>query len=100
MFIILDTSILVQDFHLSGAKAKTFIDGLRHLPSAGIGIPAVVVEEAVNKFAEAAHDRLSKATTALSKLEDLILQHSGMSLSGVNVDEAVSEYRRTLMWVL
>lgn len=70
MEIIIDTSILCQDFNISGKAFSRLLEGLKAIP-ARLHVPEVVIDETVNKFCEVlaeAQKELQAANDKISRL--------------------------------
>lgn len=70
MKVILDTNIIFSDFHLKGAKIKNLCESVKSTGDS-IHIPAVVVDESINKYKEKAQECKSKIDRGISDFKRL-----------------------------
>ncbi len=71
MIVVLDTNVLCQDWHLAGSNFRTFFEGVKAVP-VSLKIPAVVMDEVVNKFRETLLERLREASAGLHAMGQLL----------------------------
>lgn len=93
--IILDTSVLVNDFWFDGASFRTLVN-LLNIFDAHVLLPELVVDETMNKFRET-------LTTALNKSRRLDHILNRKIIARVNLEATVARYRdfiRTLFYPL
>lgn len=70
MKVVLDTNIIFSDFHLNGAKIKDLCESAKSI-GAILYIPAVVIDETINKYCEKIQDCKTKIDKYFSDFERL-----------------------------
>lgn len=70
MKVILDTNIIFSDFHLKGAKIKNLCESVKSTGDS-VHIPAVVVDESINKYKEKTQECKSKIDRGISDFKRL-----------------------------
>jgi predicted nucleic acid-binding protein len=95
MLVVLDTNIIVGDFHLSGTAARVF---LQQLPrsSHALHMPQIVIDEVVNKYRsewEQLRRNTEKPRKETAKRVQLPIEPM---ITPAQVDQRVDEYRTEL----
>lgn len=70
MKVVLDTNIIFSDFHLKGAKIKNLCESVKSTGDS-VYIPAVVVDESINKYREKAQECKLKIDRSISDFKRL-----------------------------
>lgn len=78
MEFVLDTNVIFNDFHLEGAKIKNLCESIKSTEDS-VWIPAIVVDESINKYGERLRDCKLKTDGGISDLRRLIRRDVGVS---------------------
>lgn len=70
MKVVLDTNIIFSDFHLKGAKIKGLCESVKFTGDS-VYIPAIVVDESINKYREKIQECKSKIDKSISDFKRL-----------------------------
>ena len=84
MKVVLDTNIIFSDFHLNGAKIKDLCESAKSI-GATIYIPAVVIDESINKYCEKIQDCKTKIDKVFSDFERLTDKKVNLSQKSIDV---------------
>lgn len=95
MKVILDTNIIFSDFHLRGAKIKSLCESVKTTGDS-VYIPAVVVDESINKYREKTKECKSKIEKAISDFKRLTGKDAGNNpISNEFILKEAEEYTET-----
>lgn len=94
MIVVLDANVLVADFPMGGNQFRILLAG-RRLVGAEIYVPAVAVEEVVNRFRETSAEQSQVIERSLGRLKAIGITKAKLSGVGTADDEAAA-YRETL----
>lgn len=95
MRIVLDTSVIVSDYSMSGVGFEVLLGGMPRV-AASLNIPRVVFEEVVNKYSEAVEERWTAVDSALRAAHRILPQEIGTLAPREELSSAVETYRATL----
>ncbi len=90
MNVILDTSIIVSDFHMKSVNFKMLFDYSKKIPFE-IFIPEVVYDELKNKYKEQFEGYLISYEKSISKIKSLLLGRN-MDFLSFDIDLQVESY--------
>jgi predicted nucleic acid-binding protein len=92
MKVILDTNIIFSDFHLKGAKIKNLCESVKST-GGSVHIPAIVVDESINKYREKTQECKSKIDKSISDFKRLTGKEVGDSpISDEFISKEAEEY--------
>ena len=92
MKIVLDTNIIFSDFHLKGAKINGLCESVKSTGDS-VYIPAIVVDESINKYREKLQECKSKIDKSISDFKRLTGKDiGGSSISDEFIAKEANEY--------
>lgn len=99
MKIVLDTSIICADYHFRGTHFRAFLDGLSTVPGELL-VPAVVIDEAANRFKEDLEAQLHNYRKNRSTLSRMLAKPEEGPSFEVDVSIETARYRDMLLGII
>ncbi len=95
MKIVLDSTVLIENFHLRGPKFR-LLEWFVNNGHGRLVVPQIVVAEVTNKYRQTLDERFISFESELRKLQKLVDRGLDMPIATTDVDKAASNYAEFL----